>query len=228
MGTSGRGKAGLTTKKRAQPVSIAEIAETALAILDAEGLEALTMRRLAGEIGVKPVTLYRYLPDKEAILAVVADRLWTRLLDIPEGGTWRERVRAGWLNLHELMQAHPYATPMIARAGTYSANAATATAGMLDVLRDAGFPPELASEVMHTLGATVVGFAFASLWQRETREGRRPAAPAGGMDPLPEDLQQYVRRVGPSRPDQFESALELLLDGFERKLATASAGSRSA
>jgi len=127
MRTSRRGT-GRATKKRTQPVSIDEIAETALRILDEEGLEALTMRRLAGEIGVQPMTLYRYLPDKEAILAVVADRLWIRLLDIPEGKTWRERVRAGWLNVHQLMQEHPYATPMIARAGTYSANAATATA----------------------------------------------------------------------------------------------------
>jgi AcrR family transcriptional regulator len=209
------------TKKRAQPVSIEEIADTALAILDSDGLEALTMRRLADEIGVKPMTLYRYLPDKEAILAVVADRLWAPLLVIPEGESWRERVRAGWLNLHELMQQHPYATPMLARAGTYSGNAATASARMLNVLREAGFPPELASEVMHTLGATVVGFAFASLWQRETGEGRRPAAPAGEMEPLPEGLLQYAKHVGPSQPSQFESALDLLLEGFEGKLRTA-------
>ena len=221
MTTSRRGRADPRPKKRAQPVSIEEIAETALAILDAEGLEALTMRRLADEIGVKPMTLYRYLPDKEAILAVVADRLWTPLLEIPEGESWQERVRAGWLNLHALMQQHPYATPMLARAGTYSGNAATATARMLNVLREAGFPPDLASEVMHTLGATVVGFAFASFWQRETSEGRRPEAPAGQMEPLSDDLLQYARQVGPSQPSQFESALDLLLEGFEGKLRTA-------
>jgi len=219
MRASGSAGNARTTKKRAKPVSIDEIAETALAILDAEGLEALTMRRLADEIGVRPVTLYRYLPDKETILAVVADRLWAPLLELPRGKTWRQRVRAGWLNLHRLMQEHPYATPMVARAGTYSTNAAAATAGMLDVLRKAGFPPQLASEVIHTLGATVVGFAFASLWQRESAEGRRPAAPSGTALPLPEDLQEYATQVGPSRPEQLEAALDLLLDGFERKLA---------
>lgn len=221
MRLSGRSAADGPTKRRSRPVSIDEIADTALWILDAEGLEALTMRRLAGEIGVQPMTLYRYLPDKEAILAVVADRLWTRLLDIPEGTSWRGRVRAGWLSLHQLMQEHPYATPMIARAGTYSANAATATANMLDILRQAGFPPDLAAQVMHTLGATVVGFAYASLWQRETGEGRRPPVPAGEVSPPPEDLQRYAAQVGPSRPEEFEKALDLLLDGFDRKLAVA-------
>ncbi len=220
MGTSGRGGTGAASRQRTRPVSIEEIAETALAILDAEGFEALTMRRLADEIGVRPMTLYRYLPDKEAILAVVADRLWAPLLEIPQGESWRERLRAGWLNLHELMQRHPYATPMLARAGTYSGNAATATARMLDILRQAGFPPELASEVMHTLGATVVGFGFASLWRRQTAEGRRPASPAGETEPLPEDLRRYAGQVGPSRPDQFVAALDLLLEGFERRLET--------
>lgn len=221
MKASERGRTGPATNGRTQPVSVDEIAETALAIIDAEGLEALTMRRLADAIGVRPMTLYRYLPDKEAILAVVADRLWEPLLEIAEGESWRERVRAAWLGLHELMQQHPHATPMIARAGTYSANAATATARMLDILRQAGFPPALAAEVMHALGATVVGFAFAGLWLRETREGRRPAARAGEIEPLPEDLQRYASQVGSSRPEEFESALDLLLDGFARKLAAA-------
>lgn len=205
-------------KRRRQAVTIDEIAETALRILDTEGLEALTMRRLAGEMGVQPVTLYRYLPDKEAILSVVADRLWTKLLVIPEGHTWRERVRAAWLSVHELMQEHPHATPMIARAGSYSATAATATSSMLHILSAAGFPPDLASDLMHSLGALVVGFAFSTLWQQLELEGRRPHAPAGEMAPLPPDLQRYAREVAPWEPAQFERALDILLDGFERKL----------
>jgi AcrR family transcriptional regulator len=217
-GSSSRSRSRTQEKKRRQPVSVEEIAETALRVLDGEGLEGLTMRRLAGEIGVQPMTLYRYLPDKEAILAVVADLLWERLVDIPEGETWRERVRAGWLNMHGLMQEHPYATPLIARAGTYSANAITGTARMVEILRDAGFSPELASEVMHTLGATVVGFAFASLWLRQSEEGRRPDAPAGEIPTLSADLVAYKRNVGPSEPRQFEGALDMLLEGFQQRL----------
>jgi len=217
------GAGGKPGVKRQQAVSVEEIAETALRILDAEGLEALTMRRLAGEMGVRPVTLYRYLPDKEAILAVVADKLWTQLLATPaSGGGWRERVRAAWLDLHNLMQEHPHATPMIARAGTYSATAAAANAGMLETLREAGFPPEVASDLMHAVGATVVGFAFATLWERLEREGRRPQVPAGSsIQPAPPDLQTYGRQVAPWRPDQFGIALDILLDGFERRLQTA-------
>lgn len=207
-------------RSRAQPVSIDEIAETALRILDAEGSDALTMRRLAGEMGVQPMTLYRYLPDKEAILAVVADRLWAPLACVPEGDTWRGQIRAAWLNLHELMQEHPHATPILARAGTYSANAATGTAMMLRVLRDAGFPPALAAELMHSIGATVVGFAFASLWLRQSEVGARPKTPAGEMPRLSDDLRDYAGRVGPSQPEHFETALDILLDAFEHKLVS--------
>lgn len=217
-GSSSGSRSRTQEKKRRQPVSVEEIAETALRILDGEGLEGLTMRRLAGEIGVQPMTLYRYLPDKEAILAVVADRLWEALVDIPEGETWRERVRAGWLNMHRLMQEHPYATPLIARAGTYSANAIAGTARMAQVLRDAGFSPELASEVMHTLGAAVVGFAFAGLWLRQNEEGRRPEAPAGEIPVLSPDLVAFMQDIGPSEPRQFECALDMLLEGFQQRL----------
>lgn len=46
-------------------------------------------------------------------------------------------------------------------------------------------------------------------------------ATAGEMSPLPDDLRDYAGRVGPSRPEQFETALEILLDGFERRPAAA-------
>lgn len=211
-------------KKRQQAVSIDEIAETALRILDDEGLDALTMRRLASEMGVQPVTLYRYLPDKEAILAVVADRLWAQLLVIPEEGKpWRQRVRAAWLNVHELMQRHPHATPMIARAGTYSVTASAATSELILVLRDADFPPDLAADLMHAIGATVVGFAFATLWQRLEAEGRRPSIPAGEAGPLAEGIGEYMMRMTPWSSHQFEETLDMLLDGFETKLRLAGA-----
>lgn len=202
--------------RRQQAVSVEEIASTALTLIDADGLEALTMRGLADAIGVKPVTLYRYLPNKEAILAEVADRLWLELPPIdPTITGWKEQLRAMWLQLFDLMLRHPHAVPLIARGGTYSATAGSDTAGMLAVLRDAGFSPKLAGEFVHAASALVVGFAFAHLWQRQAQRGEGPSVPAGDAAVPASDLIDYARQLGPFTTDEFGRTLDLVLAGFE-------------
>src|SRR5512136_2481706 len=96
------------------PVTPERVVEAALRVVDADGLEALTMRRLAGDLGVEPVTVYRQLPNKEAILAAVSERLWRDVRpERGQGGTetadedWRGQVRAMWLGLYAVMCAHP-------------------------------------------------------------------------------------------------------------------------
>lgn len=206
-------------RPRTKPVSVEEIAETALACIDAEGLEGLTMRKLARAIGVEPMTLYRYLPNKEAILAVVADRLWQELSPfVPEVDGWAGQVRLMWLQMYELMLRHPHAVPLIARAGTYSATATEGTARMLGILKDSGFSQELASEFMHVVGALVVGFAYAQLWLRLNAQGQRPDSPAGEMGPLPPALLEWARGVGPSAPWQFAAALDMVMASFAERL----------
>lgn len=206
-------------RTREQPVSVAEIASTALDLIDEVGLEGFTMRRLADTIGVKPMTLYRYLPNKEAILAVAADLLWQQLPPTdPAVGGWEEQLRVMWVQLFDLMQRHPHAVPLIARAGAYSNTAATDTAGMLAVLKGAGFSPELANQFLHTASALIVGFAFAQLWQRQAAQGHGPDKPAGEMGPVPPDMLEYAQAMGPFTPEEFESALTLVIGAFAARL----------
>lgn len=208
-----------TKRSREQPVNVAEIAGAALGIIDDVGLESLTMRRLADAIGVKPMTLYRNLPNKEAILAAVADKLWQELpppdLTIP---AWQLRLRAMWLDLFGLMQRHPHAIPLIARGGAYSTTAAADTAGVLGVLKEAGFTVRLANEFLHTASALVVGFAFAHLWQQQAAEGQGPPQPAGVVRPLPADLLEFAQAMRPFGPGEFESALDLVIGAFTARL----------
>ena len=67
------------------PVTAERVVTAALRVIDADGLDALTMRRLAHDLGVEPVTVYRQLASKEAILAAVAERLWREVRPVPEG-----------------------------------------------------------------------------------------------------------------------------------------------
>ena len=66
-------------KGRTGPVTAEAVIDAALVVIDEEGLDALTMRRLAHDLGVEPVTIYRQLPNKDAILAGVAEKLWREM-----------------------------------------------------------------------------------------------------------------------------------------------------
>ena len=194
-----------TSAGRTGPVTPAAVIDAALVVIDEEGLDALTMRRLAHDLGVEPVTIYRQLPNKDAILAGVAEKLWRemappegaggalaggrrRRLSPPAPRDWREQVRGAWLALNGLMQRHPNAIPIIARGGSFSATAGEGTLGMLLLFKQAGLTPEEAAELLHILSACVVGFGFATLWGRQVSAAQEAAAAAGEPAPPPPDL----------------------------------------
>jgi TetR/AcrR family transcriptional regulator, tetracycline repressor protein len=198
------------------PVTPERVVDAALNVIDEDGLDALTMRRLAHDLGVEPVTVYRHLPNKEAILAAVGEVLWQEIR--PEqrpGEDWRGQVKAMWLGLYAVMRAHPNAIPVIAKGGTYSASAAAGVAGMVAILRDAGLSPDQAGELMHVLSACMVGFGFAMVWGREIAAGGRPDQPAGEpAAPPPAELLPYLERMGRWEPGEFAVALDIVLDAY--------------
>lgn len=215
-----------------EPVTPARVTDAALAIIDAEGLDALTMRRLATDLGVEPMTVYRQFSNKDAILASVAERLWASLPGPPDstemadpagprpgadpGADWRMTFGAMWSGLHGLMQAHPNAIPLIARGGGLSASAGSGTAGMIGALHAAGLDPDEAAELVHTLSACVVGFGFATLWAREAAQ-RVPADPVDRAAPppdVPPDLLPYLDRLGRWDPGDFDRAVTRLVAGY--------------
>jgi AcrR family transcriptional regulator len=225
-------------KGRTGPVTAEAVIDAALVVIDEEGLDALTMRRLAHDLGVEPVTIYRQLPNKDAILAGVAEKLWLEMEppaasgDVPspppaaaDAAGWRAQVRGMWLALNDLMQRHPNAIPIIARGGAYSPSAGEGTAGMVRMFKDAGLSPREAAELLHILSACVVGFGFATLWGRQMAEaraaaGREEAAQAqGGPEPAAaageaDDLADYIAAIQRWDPEQFLSAVDIVLAAY--------------
>ena len=199
------------------------VTDAALAIIDTEGLDALTMRRLATDLSVEPMTVYRQFANKDAILASVAERLWASLPPPsapPAGGTWRDAFAAMWSGLHGLMQAHPNAIPLIARGGGLSPSAGEGTLGMLGALRAAGLDPAEAGELVHALSACVVGYGFATLWAREAaaRASAAGSAEAGDGPPrppaLPDEVAPYVAALGRWDPGDFDRVVARLLASY--------------
>ncbi|WP_067802780.1 TetR/AcrR family transcriptional regulator [Actinomadura formosensis] len=84
-----------------------EIVRAAIGLADAEGLDAVSMRRIADELGVSPMSIYTYVPGKAELIDVMVDRAFGELTP-PEGETWRARLehiaRGGWALFHR----HPW------------------------------------------------------------------------------------------------------------------------
>jgi len=88
-------------------LSVRKVAEVAIGIADAEGLEAVSMQRVAAELGYTTMSLYRYFPAKEQLIEVMAD-LAPGSPPEPGPGDWREEVERWVRAMWELYQAHPW------------------------------------------------------------------------------------------------------------------------
>jgi AcrR family transcriptional regulator len=93
-----------------QGLTIDQVVASATALADAEGLDAVTMRRLAGDLGVVPMTLYTYVPGKAELLDLMLDAAYQRMpRTATTGQPWRQRVSAIAAENRALFEAHPWA-----------------------------------------------------------------------------------------------------------------------
>lgn len=144
-----------TSKKRTKPLTKDELFDTALAIADADGLEALTMRRLASEVGVEAASLYHHIPNKEALLDGVLVRMRSeiRLPDpIPED--WKDLMEAIWSEYSRLLSVHPNLVSLAGRRVESDPDSG------LVFLTQLGFSDDEAVELWQSMMAYTVGFAM--------------------------------------------------------------------
>lgn len=98
------------TRGRRQGLSVPQVVRSAIALADADGLDAVTMRRIAQDLGVVPMTLYTYVPDKAALLDLMLDRLYLEMPRAPyRSDHWRDRLSAIAEENYRLYQRHPWA-----------------------------------------------------------------------------------------------------------------------
>lgn len=134
-----------------------DVVERAILVLDETGLEALSMRRLAADLGVQAGALYHHFDNKAALLAAVADELLRRGLRPTEVVTWESELRLVCVELRDAMRSHRDAAELIAAVYARGVGAQEPGRRMEAVLRRAGADPELAR-----VGAsTLLHFAFA-------------------------------------------------------------------
>ncbi len=210
------------------------VLETAVALADTLGIEALSMRRLAQELDVVPMALYKHVADKEDLLDGMVEVL-IREIDPPDHGTdWKSAIRQRVLSARQALQRHRWARQAIESRARPTPAVLEYQDSFAGIFLAGGFTPDLAHHVMHALGGRMWGFT------QELFDGS--AAPAAEAPPAPtpeaqaamfaqmQELYPNIVTVataaqhddgsviGHGCDDQFEFefALDLLLDGFER------------
>jgi TetR/AcrR family tetracycline transcriptional repressor len=124
------------------------VTEGALALVDAEGLEAVTIRRLAKGLGVTPMALYWHFRSKDELLDGLAASLFEQVdLSIDASARWQEQLRALLGSLIGVLRAHPAAAILLSIRTVSSEGGLRATEVVLDILRRGGFSPAEATQI---------------------------------------------------------------------------------
>ncbi|HYG93943.1 MAG TPA: TetR family transcriptional regulator [Nocardioides sp.] len=129
----------------------ADVVDRAIRGLDEHGLEALSMRRLAADLGVQPSALYHHFPDKRALLAAVADEVLARGRRATEVMTWDGELELVCVELRDAMLAHRDGDRLIASVNAEGIGAGEPEARMADALRRGGADERLARVGARTL-----------------------------------------------------------------------------
>jgi AcrR family transcriptional regulator len=136
------------------------IVDSALALAAAEGLEAVTIRRLAQDQGVTPMALYWHFKDKERLLDGIVERMLSDVVlppDGPEAGPWDKQFRDLLEALLRVLRAHPTVTDLVSTRMMLSEPGLTITERALGLLREAGFTSEQSVRIaVHSLASIVL------------------------------------------------------------------------
>jgi len=125
------------------------LVERALAIVDAEGFEALTVRKVADAFGVTPMALYWHFANKEALLAAVGDAVVAEIRLPDSELPLEDYLREAMTSLVDAMRAHPSASALVAQQIMFGDKGLELTEQFLDKLAVAGFTMERAASVAH-------------------------------------------------------------------------------
>ncbi|MBL8033337.1 MAG: TetR/AcrR family transcriptional regulator [Leptospiraceae bacterium] len=214
-----------------KPLSRERILKTALALVDKQGIEALSMRNLAAELSVEAMSLYKHVANKDAVLDGLVEII-LREMEIPPIGTpWREAMRRRAWSVRRTIQRHPWASVLIESRTAPSEARLRYADTVLSILNKAGFSPEVQYRAFGMLDSYVYGFELQEVnWP--TKESDRLKAVTGVKEFLKDgrfpNLMTVVQdaawlRLEPGAKPydaEFEFGLELILDGLERLLQT--------
>jgi AcrR family transcriptional regulator len=227
------------------PLSVERVVAAAMALADAEGTSAVTMRSVADALGVQAMSLYNHVANKDAILDRMVDAVFARV-EVRTDLAWKDCLAARARSVRAVLLRHSWAIGLLESRRAPGATTLQHHDAWIGVLRNAGFSVALVAHALAAVDAYVYGFAL-----QETTLPRPPSSgdadeglpelateilasmPTGALPNLAWFTAEHVMKPGYSFSDEFEYGLALVLDGLERAFereaprATAPAARRS-
>jgi AcrR family transcriptional regulator len=207
------------------------VIRTAIDLADREGLEWLSMRKLADELGAGAMSLYHYVPNKEQLVDEMIEIVFSEIEPPSLDVDWKTALRRRATSTREALNRHRWAVGLMEGRAKQGLASITLHNAVLGCLRNAGFSIELTIQAYSVQDAYIYGFAlqekglpFESAeesaavaedqhWQIEALAAQFPY--------LAEVVAGHVAKVGYDFTEAFEYGLELILDGLERRAAEA-------
>jgi AcrR family transcriptional regulator len=220
MKFAGAGKAG--AERRAQ-LTRQQVVMAAIELADRDGIEAISMRRVAQELGIEAMSLYTHVRNKEDLLDGIADAV-IGMIPVEAGAAdWRTSLRQMALAARGVMLGHPWAPRVIETRTALGPAALAYVNAMLGILREGGFSIAQTHNALHILGSRLLGFSQ-ELFDDSPDADPEAAAnlPAGFAAAFPYAAEMAVAvahdgALGPCDDDsEFEFALDFILDGLDR------------
>jgi AcrR family transcriptional regulator len=216
---------------RREPLTRARILEVATRVMDADGLEAVTMRRLGRELGVEAMSLYNHVPSKEALLSGILETVIGQFELPRHDGDWLERLRDLALAYRRLLLAHPNVLSLFAEHRHLDPDCLRPIELTLDALRSGGLSVEETNAAYHMLVGYVQGHVMLEIAglmagdpspeHAAEHEAFLRMLPA---DRFPRMAEMLPHLKGCDHEAEFELGLGVLLAGLDAKLGRRPAG----
>jgi AcrR family transcriptional regulator len=213
-------------RRERAPLSRDRVLRGAVAVADAAGIGSLTMRSLAQELGVKPMSLYHYFANKDEILDGIVDLVFEEI-ELPDPhGDWRSEMRRRANSTRRALRRHPWAIGLLESRTSPGPATLRHHDAVIGALRSAGFSVELTAHAYALLDSYVYGFAL----QEAALPFEGPDTAAGVAQPmmkqfpvdeypnLVEMAAEYILKPGYDFGNEFEFGLGVILDALGRSV----------
>jgi AcrR family transcriptional regulator len=228
-------RAGRATRPRAR-LTKEEVFRAAVALADRGGLESLTMRKLAEELGVGVMSLYYYVPNKDELITAMVDIVFNEIELPSTDADWKTAMRQRAISTREALNRHRWAVGLMESRAMPGPASFRVHDAVLGYLREGGFSIEMTVQAYSVLDAYIYGFALqektvpfedaegaAALAQEQVREyetvaeEHRFAALAEEFPYLAEVVAGHVAKIGYDFGEAFGYGLDLILDALEKR-----------
>ena len=212
------------TNTRRAPLNAARVLAAAVALADETGIDGFGMRRLAQELGVVPMALYKHVANKDELLNGMIDIVFSEIEAPVPDPDWKSALRRRAISTRDALRRHGWAIGLMETAAPGPANLRNHNA-VMGCLREAGFSFQAAIHAYSVQDAYIYGFALQEKTLAletpssagEAAQRRADAVGALGDYPYLAEIVRRLPETGYDNTTEFEWGLDLILDGLDRR-----------